>query len=96
MKILHCLLLELFEQLKDNWETSGHPVCPSCGVCNEDHEPECVFAKLLVIAMRINNDKMQEQQPMSGSTNFEGEWNESQPHCPQLDGGTAGSYFLEI
>lgn len=39
-------LLQLFEQLKDIYESTGHPICPCCGE-EFDHGQNCIFDDLM-------------------------------------------------
>lgn len=39
-------LLQLFEMLKERFESSGHPLCPCCDF-ELDHESDCLFYDLL-------------------------------------------------
>lgn len=39
-------LTQLFEMLKERFESSGHPLCPCCDF-EFDHESDCLFDDLL-------------------------------------------------
>lgn len=39
-------LEQLFARLKLDYEFSGHPLCPECGIAS-DHEPDCLFDDLM-------------------------------------------------